>query len=168
MLERAIRSGALVLSGAWVLALAACSPETEGAPGTGTEVKFPRVSGTWSYSATDVRLAGSGGDAPCQITGLVLEIDQFRNSAGLAGEFEGRASGGTLACRGELGSLGGALQPYRVWQGHAGNGYIGFNIGTHDWRHDGSVAGDSMSGNFVLKHGSLSFEGKFAAKRTAR
>jgi len=167
MRERVIRSGALVLSGAGVLALAACSPATEGA-GTGTEVRFPRVSGTWSYAATDVRLAGSGGDAPCRITGVVLEINQFRNSAGLVGDFEGRASGGTLACGGELSSLGGALQPYTVWQGYAFNEYISFNIGTRDWRHDGFVEGDSMSGTFVLKHGSLSFEGKFAAKRTAR
>lgn len=165
---RLARRRAAVLSGAAVLALGACSPEIRGAPGTGTEVKFPRVSGTWSYSATDVRLAGSGGEAPCQITGVVLEINQFRNPAGLVGDFEGRTSGGMLACRGEFSSLSGALQPYPVWQGHAGNGYIGFSIGTHDWRHDGSVAGDSMSGIFVLKHGSLSFEGKFAAKRTAR
>ena len=151
-----------------LLALAACSPDTEVVPGTGADLEFPPVSGTWSYAAPEVRLAGTGGEAPCQITGVVLTINQFRYKGALVGDFDGRTTGGALACRGDLSSLSGALQPYPVGQGYALRTDIAFNIGTLDWRHAGFVVGDSMSGTFVLKQGALRFEGKFVAKRTAR
>lgn len=165
---RAGRARAAALCGAAVLALGACSPEKQVLPGTGTEVEFPPVSGTWSYTAPEVRLAGTGGEAPCRITGVVLTIKQFRYNGELVGDFDGRSAGGALACRGDLSSLSGALQAYPVGQGYALNQNIAFNIGTLDWRHAGLVAGDSMSGTFTLKQGALRFEGKFVAKRTAR
>lgn len=161
------RARAAALCGA-LLALGACSPDKEVVPGTGAELDFPPVSGTWSYTAPEVRLAGSGGEAPCQITGVVLVINQFRYQGELVGDFDGRTTGGTLACRGDLSSLSGALQAYPVGQGYALNRDIAFNIGTVDWRHAGLVAGDSMSGTFVLRQGSIRFEGRFVAKRTAR
>lgn len=164
---RAARRRALAPSLAALLSLAACSPETVGG-GTEVDVEFRPVAGTWAYTASEVRLAGAGGEAPCRITGMVLEINQFRNNGRLVGDFDGRASGGTLDCRGELSSLSGAIQPFAVGQGYTFNEYVSFNIGTRDWRHDGFVAGDSMSGTFVLRQGSLGFEGRFVAKRTAR
>ncbi len=169
MRER-FRAGAraAALSGAALLALAACSPDKVVAPGTGPDPEFPPVSGTWSYTAPEVRLAGSAGEAPCRITGVVLTINQFRYRGALVGDFDGRTTGGALACGGDLSSLSGSLQAYPVGQGYALNRDIAFNIGTLDWRHAGFVAGDSMSGTFVLKQGALRFEGKFVAKRTAR
>lgn len=162
------RARAVALCGAALLAMGACSPETQVLPGTGAEVDFPPVSGTWSYAASEVRLAGTDGEPPCQITGVVLTINQFRYKGELVGDFDGRTAGGALACRGDLSSLSTALQAYPVGQGYAFDQYISFNIGTLDWRHEGFVAGDSMSGTFVLKQGLLRFEGKFVAKRTAR
>lgn len=162
------RSRGVSLCAAALLALAACSPDKEVLPGTGAQLDFPPVSGTWSYAAPEVRLAGTGGEAPCQITGVVLTLNQFVYKGELVGDFDGRTSGGTLACRGDLSSMSGALQAYPVGQGYALNRDIAFNIGTLDWRHAGFVAGDSMSGTFVLKQGSLRFEGRFVAKRTAR
>jgi hypothetical protein len=162
------RARAAALSAAALFALGACSPDTEAPPGTGPDPEFPPVSGTWAYAAPEVRLAGSGGEAPCRITGVVLTINQFRYRGALVGDFDGRTTGGSLACNGDLSSLSGALQAFPVGQGYALNRDIAFNIGTLDWRHAGLVAGDSMSGTFVLKQGALRFEGKFVAKRTAR
>lgn len=164
---RAGRARAAALCGA-LLSLAACIPDKEEVPGAGPDIEFPQVSGTWSYTAPEVRLAGSAGEAPCRITGVVLTINQFRYRGELVGDFDGRTTGGALACRGDLSSLSGALQAYPVGQGYALNKDIAFNIGTLDWRHAGFVAGDSMSGTFVLRQGSVRFEGKFVAKRTAR
>ena len=163
-----VRALAAALSGAALMALGACSPEKETVPGTGADLTFPPVGGTWSYTATGVRLAGTGGEAPCEITGVTLQINQFRYKGKRVGDFDGQSSGGTLSCRGDLSSLSGAIQPYPVGEGYTFNEFIAFNIGTLDWRHAGYVAGDSMSGTFVLKQGSIRFEGNFVAKRTAR
>lgn len=163
-----VRRGVPPLLVAASLLAAACSPDKVFEPGAEAANNFPAVSGTWAYTAREIRLAGTGGAAPCEITGLTLEINQFRHKGKRVGDFDGRSSGGTLTCRGDLAFMSGALQPYRVWEGYALNHDIAFNVGTVDWRHWGFVEGDSMSGQFWLKQGTLQFEGKFVATRTAQ
>jgi hypothetical protein len=38
-----------------------------------------------------------------------------------------------------------------------------FELGTSDWRHDGMISGDTMSGRFWLQNPSLRLEGSFQA-----
>ena len=146
------------------LVLAGCGPDEE-IPPLPTGVKyFSQVSGTWDYTGSEVRLAGSAASGECAITGVVLDIEQIKH----AGAFSGRSSGGVLTCQGELSALSGPLQEYPVGDGYTFNGFIGFDIGTPDWRHEGKVDGESMGGTFKLRSGSLQFEGKYTAVRRRR
>lgn len=143
--------------------LAGCGSEGE-IPTPPPGVSFQQVTGKWQYTGSEVRLAGSGATGQCEITGVVLDIEQIRH----AGAFSGRTSGGVLTCQGELSVLSGPLQEYPVGNGYTFNEFIGFDIGTPDWRHEGLVEGDSMSGHFKLKNGSLQFEGRYVAVRRSR
>lgn len=136
-----------------------------------TEPNAPRraVAGEWAYTAPEVRPAGSGGEAPCEITGLVLHIEQLRYKGAIVGTLEGRTSGGRLTCRGDLSVLSGPLASYKLGNAHTIKEFIAFDIGTPDWRHDAVLAGDSaMSGHFLLRNGALRLQGSFVARRTRR
>lgn len=146
---------------------AGCGPDLPTQPGPPPGVRFLQVTGDWEYFASEMRLAGSTGAAPCQIRDVTLSITQIRR----AGAFSGRASPGQLTCGGELSFLSGPLTDYPVGNGYTFNQYISFDLGTPDWRHEGLVAtedsvwGVSMSGSFRLRSGGLLFDGKFRASR---
>ncbi|HEX2187624.1 MAG TPA: hypothetical protein VHG51_01940 [Longimicrobiaceae bacterium] len=155
-----------VLAALAVLA-AGCSPDVEVDP-TEPGLVPQAVGGRWAYTGSDVRLAGRAGDAPCEVTGLELDIEQLFHNGRMTRTLEGRTSGGTLTCRGELSFLSGPLQTYPITNGHTFNEHIAFSIGTDDWRHSGFVQGDSMSGTFTLQQGAVKFEGRFVARRRSR
>ena len=150
-----------------VLALGGCRPGVEGAP-TEADLIPQAVGGRWTYTASDMRLTGTGGEAPCQVTGVVLRVEQLRHRGELTRTFGGSTTGGTLTCRGELAFLSSPIRDYRITNGHTYNENIAFSIGTDDWRHSGFVVGDSIGGQFWLRQGSIQFEGSFVARRTSR
>lgn len=139
-------------------------------PPTDPEVSHQAVAGEWAYRAPEVRLEGSAGDAPCEITGVVIELKQLSHKGRRVGTLEGRTRGGTLTCRGNLAPLSGPIESYPIGNAHTFNQYVSFNFGTADWRHDGIVdaAADSMGGIFVLRNGALRLEGTFVARRARR
>ena len=139
-------------------------------PPTESGISYQAVGGDWAYTASEVRLAGTDGEAPCQITGLVLHIEQLSYKGARVGTLRGRTTGGTLTCGGNLSGFGGPVASYALGNAHTVNENIGFDIGTPDWRHDAVVdaSADTMSGNFVLRNGALQLTGRFAARRTRR
>jgi hypothetical protein len=155
-------------AGATLLAalVAACNPEIPTDPPP-AGVSFLELSGQWVYSASELRRAGSPGDAPCEVTGTILELRQIEG----AGAFTGTSSGGVLTCPGELSMLSGPLIPYRIGEGYTFNQFVSFDFGSPDWRHDGlvvskdSVTVDSMSGEFTIRNAGVVFEGRFRAVR---
>ena len=157
-----------LLSAAAVLALGAgCSPEVDTlVPG----VTVQPVGGTWAYTASDLRLAGTGGPAVCDVAGLVLNIEQLRHRGQITQTLTGTTSGGTLTCRGALSGAGGPIDPFPLTKGNTYNDNVGFSIGSDDWRNSGTLseAADTMSGQMWLRHGSIRLEGTFVARRTSR
>ena len=149
--------------------VAACSPEIPSGPEIPPGVKFLELTGSWLYTASEVQRAGSTGGAPCEITGVVLELEKIKG----AGAFSGKSAGGNLTCAGELAFLSGPLASYSILEGYAFNEFISFDFGSPDWRHDGLVVStdsttiDSMSGKFTLRNAGVVFEGKFRAVRRA-
>ena len=144
-----------------------CRPDDLSGPEVPAGVEFREITGEWAYTATDIRRAGSSTDPGCQISGVVLELEQVED----AGAFTGRSSGGALACSGELGFLSGPLVSYPIGEGYTFNQFVSFDFGSPDWRHDGlvvstdSVKIDSMNGKFTLRTEGVVFEGDFRAVR---
>jgi hypothetical protein len=129
-------------------------------PNLPTEVNnLPDVAGEWSYAATDLQITGIPG-ARCGISGLTLLIGPWRYSG-----FYGRSVGGTLTCSGSLAPLSGPFESYPVRRGGAVAEHIAFDLGTPDWRHEGILAADTMSGIFRLNHSGLQMTGQFRAVR---
>jgi hypothetical protein len=160
-------AGRLLAAAVALLLGSGCSPEVETlAPG----IVVQSVGGTWTYTTSDLRLAGSGGPPVCGVAGLVLHIEQLRYNGRATQTLKGTTSGGTLTCLGELSSIGGPIDPIPLTKGNTFNDNIAFSIGSDDWRSWGKLAGapDSMSGQLWLRHGAIRFEGTFVARRTSR
>lgn len=121
---------------------------------------LPDVVGEWSYSATNITVVGRGGSARCEIEGVTLFIGPWRYSG-----FYGRSEGGRLNCTGNLRPLDGDLPSYPVRRGGAVAEFIAFDIGTPDWRHEGTLVRDTMSGNFRLRSGGVDLQGQFRVVR---
>jgi hypothetical protein len=119
---------------------------------------LPEVAGEWAYTASDIRLAGRPAGPACEITGMTLALGPWRPTG-----FFGRTSGGDLSCTGDLAPISGPLPSYPVRRGGAVLHFIAFDIGSEDWRHDGTISGDSMTGVFRLQQGSIRMEGNFLA-----
>lgn len=148
------------------IAFAACKPDLPVDPGlSGT--RFFDVTGSWTYTATNVRLAGSAPPGPCEISGVTLILTQVPK----AGAFSGRSTGGRMTCTGSLAFLSGPLIDYPIDDGYTLNEFTSFNIGGPDWRHEGyvvtkdSVVVDTMSGTFKLRNGGIDFQGDFRTVR---
>lgn len=139
-------------------------------PPTEPGISYQAVGGEWAYTASEVRVAGSDGEAPCQIGGLVLHIEQLSYKGARVGTLKGRTSGGTLTCGGLLSGMSGPVAEFALGNAHTFNDNVSFDIGTPDWRHEGQVdaAADSMGGHFRLKNGALQLQGRFVARRTRR
>lgn len=121
---------------------------------------LPQVAGEWAYSANEIRLVGRTSGAVCEIEGMRLHIGPWRSSG-----FYGRSEGGYMACTLDLEPLSGPLTSYPVRRGGAVLNFIAFDIGTPAWRHDGTLAGDTMSGSFGIEQGGIRMEGRFRAVR---
>lgn len=143
-----------------------CSPDIPSEPET-AGIRYFELTGSWVYTASGVRRAGSEGDAPCAIQQMTLTLEKVK---GLR-DFSGRTSGGRFVCSGELAFLSGPLVPYAVTAGTTFNQFVSFNIGSPDWRHHGivvttdSVNIDSMAGKFTLRNAGIVFEGDFRLVR---
>jgi hypothetical protein len=124
---------------------------------TGT---LPDLSGVWAYEAKELQVGGRSAGRGCTIDGMLLHLGPWRATG-----FYGRTEGGVLACEGDLAVLGGVLPSYPVRRGGMVDDEIAFDIGTSDWRHEGRIAGDTMSGTLVLRSGSLEMSGRFRAVR---
>lgn len=161
-------AGRLLAAAAALLLTAGCSPEVDGALAPGVTVQ--PVGGAWAYTASDLRLAGRGGPPICGVTGLVLNVEQLRHNGQLTQTLTGTASGGTLACSGELSGVGGPIDRFPLVKGNTFNGNIAFSIGSDDWRSFGTLSetADTASGQMWLRHGSIRLEGTFVARRTSR
>jgi hypothetical protein len=140
---------------ALALALTSCSVAP---PLTGVE--HPDLQGEWSYGATDVQIVGRSGDRGCTIQGMALHLGPWRATG-----FYGRTEGGVLVCEGTLAVLNGALPSYPVRRGGMVSESIAFDIGTPDWRNEGTLRADTMSGTLRLTNGSLQLTGRFRAVR---
>ncbi len=160
-------AGRLVAAAVVLVLGSGCSPEADTvSPG----IVVQPAGGTWAYTASDLRLAGTGGPGVCEIRGLVLHIEQLRHNGKATQTLTGTTSGGTLTCRGELSSIGGPIDPFPLTKGNTFNDNIAFSIGSDDWRNWGNLAAaaDSIGGQLWLRHGSIRFEGTFVARRTSR
>jgi hypothetical protein len=124
---------------------------------TGT---LPDLSGVWAYEAKELQVGGRSAGRGCTIDGMLLHLGPWRATG-----FYGRTEGGVLACEGDLAVLGGVLPSYPVRRGGMVDDEIAFDIGTSDWRHEGRIAGDTVSGTLVLRSGSLEMSGRFRAVR---
>lgn len=177
MTRRAGRSPWLAVT-AWLggglllLGSAACKPDLGVEPDLPPGVRiFLTLAGTWRYTATDVRLAGSSGPAPCRIDGVTLQLEQRRGerTGRPIGAFTGRSQGGQLTCAGNLAFLSGPVSSFPVDSGYTFNEFVAFDIGSPTWRHDGrvsthdSVRVDSMWGAFTLNSGGIELNGLFSA-----
>jgi hypothetical protein len=152
---RPLLAACRLLLGAGLLAAASCSAEVP------TERSdLPVVEGSWAYSASAIRIIGRSPGSVCEITGMTLEIGPWRPTG-----FFGRSSGGFMSCTQELEPMSGALPSYPIRRGGAVLNFIAFDIATPDWRHDGTISGDTMSGAFNLQQGSIRMEGSFRAVR---
>ena len=162
------RAAGRLLAAAAALLAAGCSPDVDGTLAPGVTVQ--PVGGTWAYTATDLRLAGSGGPPICGVTGLVLNVEQLRHNGQITQTLTGSTSGGTLTCGGELSGTGGPIDRFPLTKGNTFNGNIAFSIGSDDWRSFGTLseAADSAAGQVWLRHGAIRLEGTFVARRTSR
>jgi hypothetical protein len=123
--------------------------------------RLPDLSGEWAYEATELRVVGRSGGRGCTIEGMLLHLGPWRATG-----FYGRTEGGVLACQGDLAVLSGALPSYPVRRGGMVDDQVAFDIGTPDWRHQGRIVGDTMSGTLALRNGSLEMTGRFRVVRT--
>jgi hypothetical protein len=144
------------------LALAGCAEEPLPLLGGVPVVtdRLPDLSGVWTYEATELQVVGRSGGRGCTIAGMLLHLGPWRATG-----FYGRTEGGVLVCQGDLAVLSGALPSYPVRRGGFVADQIAFDIGTPDWRHEGRIAGDTMSGTLVLRNGSLEMTGRFRVVR---
>lgn len=155
-------------------ALAGCRPDIAGP----NPNRHPDVSGEWSYTATEMRMAGSASGASCSIEGMTMLLGEWVDVG-----FFGRASGGAMQCTGELSRFSGPLPSYPVRRGGMVHHYISFDLAGPDWRHEGALSHDTvvvaafgdtirrvvftdtMSGSFRMETGGIRFDGKFHAVR---
>lgn len=100
-----------------------------------------RLEGDWTYSAASL----TGGGWRCQITGMVLTLQQSGN------QFSGSARGGEMECvRGEEDPVVLALGAQPVVNGRISGGLVEFDVGTTDWHHSARIEDGSMSGTTML------------------
>jgi hypothetical protein len=151
-----------VRRGAAVAALALLAAGCGGGPTGVRGIEHPDLSGSWSYTATNVRHPSAPAGAYCTITGLTLHLGPWRYTG-----FFGRTEGGVIECHGAYAELGGPLPTYAVSRGGKVEHHIAFEIGNPSWRHEGfiSEAADSMHGTFVLRHGEIHMQGEFETVR---
>ena len=115
--------------------------------GNGTGPGPVNISGTWSYSSTDL----AWGTITCQMTGVSATIMQSGNA------FTGTTTGGTIACQSgeDSGSLD--LDDYQIVDGMISGTAITFTIidpgeGQEvNIAHTGTVSGGSMTGNVTAQ-----------------
>lgn len=138
--------------------LAGCSPEVD--TGIPTGVEFQEISGEWSYAASQITDASNPG-VVCEVSGITLSISKIPR----AGAFSGRTSAGRLTCTDRFASFIVPLESFPIMRGYTFNEFISFDVYTPDWRHDGLVTTDSMSGRFTLRSGVHRFTGNFVARR---
>lgn len=163
-----------------LLAASGCKPGLPSEPRGG---ELPDLSGEWSYAASDIRPAGSTASGSCSIEGVVLTLGPWRREG-----FSGRSSEGALRCSGDMSRFSGPLPSYPVRNGGMAfsTPWVAFDLGTPDWRHDGTLShdtvtlvvlgdtirrmsfGDTLRGSFRLRNGGVEMTGAFRAVRRAR
>lgn len=119
------------------------------------------VSGTWSYSATNV----TGGGLTCRIDGVRLELEQTGN------RFNGIYTGGALICAETVGVRVIPLGPGIVTDGRVQGANVTFDFDGPYFRNTGVVDGLGMSGTLVVRAdlgdpiGVVTVAGNFSAMR---
>ena len=103
--------------------------------------KTAAVSGTWTYSASNVQ--GSG--ETCNSTGTTMTLTQSGST------FTGTYAGGTLTCTGVFGSLTQQIGSGVVANGTVSGSSVSFNFDTTDWTNTGSMSGTTMTGSLVIR-----------------
>ncbi|MGQ0813177.1 MAG: hypothetical protein ACT4O1_01775 [Gemmatimonadota bacterium] len=122
-------------------------------------VGTPNVEGEWLLTARNLT---SGSDT-CSIDVLRLDLQQTRS------RFSGTASSTTVACilRDTLRTFSLPQQP--VVAGELADSTVTFFIAGRDWRLDGVIAGESMTGSMTVRFGppisTARFVGPFGAAR---
>jgi hypothetical protein len=142
--------------------LAGCKPDLPVEP---QGPKLPNLSGEWSYTASEMRLAGSGSGSSCDIEGVVLTLNPWTKDG-----FTGRTAGGFMKCTGDLTLFSGPQPSYPILGGGyvlLDQPYVAFSISSNEWRNEGVLSADTttMSGAVRLRSGGIEFTGKFLAVR---
>jgi len=136
----------------------ACADDGDGEGDDVVGPSLPRVTGTWSYSMSNL----SGGGISCFESGTTLNLYQHGTT------FTGSFSGGVFIC---------GLDAVFVADGRVINGSItsdsavSFDMRTDGWHNSGTLSGDSMSGTATVPLdagppvGRVTLTGTFAAVR---
>lgn len=125
--------------------------------GDGTGPRPADLQGVWSYSVNDL----SFGRVICSIKGLTFEITQT------GGTFTGTTSGGTLDCQGPLSNPSSTpLSPAPVVNGVIEGDRVVFDFQDASYHHDATLAGETLSGQVLVReNGLVTGEGTFTATR---
>src|SRR5215831_12921719 len=112
-----------------------------GACGSDSTAPKLDLTGSWTYSATNLSVSG----VSCSISGVTMTLVPASNT------FTGTiAPGGVLTCTGPGGSdsqpLGGDVIANGVVNGNS----VQFDIGTPDFHNAGTLSGNSMSGTVTV------------------
>ncbi|MGH7472130.1 MAG: hypothetical protein ACRENP_29620 [Longimicrobiales bacterium] len=121
------------------LCVAACG---DNAFVSGVTSESSNVSGSWSYSASDV----AGGGLSCNITGVTINLTQTQST------FSGTVIGGHLRClQSTTVVIDNPLANDVIANGRVTGSSVSFDIGTPDVHHSGTMNGNSITGQLTIR-----------------